>query len=230
MVAHRRTPHGKATRGCRSGAPSTPLHEFGGLPATRPLNASDSFRKTWARCSHIHGGAASKQPRCPYACVGPALPRPWGLCPWERVRHRNVCGTGCAVQVGWADELRGIRARGPFSHCGGNHACAMAATVRLPRIRSRSRTHRLGQGPLCAPHSTATACSLRGAREGGATGAGCEGTVNRTRCGEIFVGVGGRHRPRGGSEPSRRAPRARGAYVLGPCLGRGVRKRTGRRE
>ena len=32
---------------------------------------------------------------------------------------------------------------------------------------------------------------------------------------EIFVGVGDSHGPRGGSEPSRRAHRARGAYVLG---------------
>ena len=32
---------------------------------------------------------------------------------------------------------------------------------------------------------------------------------------ESLVGAGGRHGPRGGSEPSRRAHRARGAYVLG---------------
>ena len=54
---------------------------------------------------------------------------------------------------------------------------------------------------------------------------------------EIFVGVGDSHGPRGGSEPSRRAHRARGAYVLGeggvnyvtdaPRGSRSCRTRTG---
>jgi hypothetical protein len=179
MVAYRRTPHGKATRGCRSGAPSTPLHEFGGTVASNTASRCQRLlSQNLARCTEIHGGAASGQPRCPHARAGPVLPRPWGVCPWEWVRCNWVRGA-----IGLGRRAARNPGSGTVQPLRRKRACAVAATVRLPRIRSRPRAHRLGQEPLCAPHSTAQACSLRGAREGGATGAGCEGTVNRTRCG-----------------------------------------------
>ena len=41
----------------------------------------------------------------------------------------EVCGTGCATQLGWADGLRGNRARGPCEgdHCEGACCCRAAA-------------------------------------------------------------------------------------------------------
>ena len=142
MVAHQRTPHGKATRGCRSGAPSTPLHEFGGLPATRTLNASDSFRKTWARCSDIHGVQlpGNLGVRMHVACVGPVLPRP-GAC---------VPGKMCAAQECVRHRVRGASglgrraARNPGSGTvqplRRNRAWAMAATVLPGFVRDHEGT------------------------------------------------------------------------------------------
>jgi hypothetical protein len=87
----------------------------GRLPATRPLDASDSFRKTWRDALRFTvvqlpgnlGVRMHVQVPC-YRGHGACVPG-------------NGCGAiGCAVQLGWADELRGIRARGPCSHCGGS--------------------------------------------------------------------------------------------------------------